>query len=358
MNFKQLTFAREFRGLSQTELSKEIDGLSQSNLSKFEKGLSTLSEQLQNKIIDYLGFPKEFYNERIYNVLESPHYRKKSLITKSEITNFEQRCKIIGYLVDEMSDALEWPEFRLSPLNVEDGYSVKKIANFARKQLKLDSDVAVRNIFSLLENSGIIIYEIKALEKFDGISFVSKRGYPIIIVNKSFSNDRKRFTIAHELGHLLMHDERNFVISDFKTEKMKEAEANQFASEFLMPENEIRNSLYGITLKDLAPLKRYWLTSMASILRRSYDLKCIDENKYKNFNIEFSRLGYKKKEPIEVFIDEPRVFKKGYDLFVKELGYSEDDFSKAFKLPKEILKEIFSFKPEPKVLSLNRISVL
>ena len=53
MNYKQLTFAREFRGYSQTELSSKIQGLSQSNLSKFEKGLGVLSEDLQKKIIDF-----------------------------------------------------------------------------------------------------------------------------------------------------------------------------------------------------------------------------------------------------------------------------------------------------------------
>ena len=55
MNHKQLTFAREFKGYSQTELSNKIQGLSQSNLSKFEKGLGVLSEDLQKKIIDFLG---------------------------------------------------------------------------------------------------------------------------------------------------------------------------------------------------------------------------------------------------------------------------------------------------------------
>ena len=54
MNHKQLTFAREFKGYSQTELSNKIQGLSQSNLSKFEKGLGVLSEDLQKKIIDFM----------------------------------------------------------------------------------------------------------------------------------------------------------------------------------------------------------------------------------------------------------------------------------------------------------------
>src|SRR5690606_5820245 len=100
--------------------------------------------------------------------------------------------------------------------------------------LRLNSDEPVKNIFSLLEKNGIIIYELDTIEKFDGVSFVTKEGYPVIIVNKNYSNDRKRFTIAHELGHLLMHDDKNFPISEFRTDKIKENEANVFASEFLM----------------------------------------------------------------------------------------------------------------------------
>lgn len=358
MNFKQLTFAREFRGLSQTELSKNIEGLSQSNLSKFEKGLSTLSEQLQEKIIEFLGFPKDFYNKRIYNVLENSNYRKKSVITKAEILNFELRCKLIGFLVDEMSETLDWPEFKLDPLNVEDGYSVKKIAIHTRKLLNIDPEDPIKDIYTLLERAGIITYEIEANEKFDGISFTSKNGYPIVLVNKSFSNDRKRFTIAHELGHIIMHNERNFILPDYKTDKIKETEANQFASEFLMPESEIKNSLLGITLKDLTPLKTYWLTSMASILRRALDLGCIDKNKYTNFNIELSRLGYKRIEPVNVYIDSPTVFKKGYSLFKSELGYSDEEFAKAFNLPIEVINEIFNQNKPTKIISLNKIQVI
>ena len=62
MNFKQLTFAREYRSLTQTELSEAIKGLSQSNLSKFERGIGTLSDQIQSRIIEYLDFPIEFFS--------------------------------------------------------------------------------------------------------------------------------------------------------------------------------------------------------------------------------------------------------------------------------------------------------
>ena len=339
MNHKQLIFAREFRGYSQTELSNHIQGLSQSNLSKFEKGLGVLSEEIQKTIINFLDFPEDFYNRKINSVIENANYRKRATVSKSKILKFENKCKIIGYVVDELSESIEWPDFTLSPLNVEDGFSPEYIAIYTRRLLKLNNDEPVKDIFSILESSGIILYEINEDEKFDGVSFITDKGYPIIIVNKNFSNDRKRFTIAHELGHILMHNENNFPISSFRE---KEKEANQFASEFLMPENSIKNSLRNLRLNELGNFKNYWLTSMSSIIRRAKDLKCIDDYKYKYFLIEMSRNGFTKKEPIEVYIDKPTCLKNAINIFKTDLAYSFEDFSKYTALPNDIIEVIFN----------------
>jgi Zn-dependent peptidase ImmA (M78 family) len=339
MNHKQLTFAREFKGYSQTELSNKIQGLSQSNLSKFEKGLGVLSEDLQKKIIDFLGFPEDFYNRKINTIIENANYRKRATVSKTKILKFENKCKVIGYVIDELSESIEWPDFKLAPLNVEDGYAPEYIANYTRRLLKVNVDEPIKNIFSILETAGIIIYEINDDEKFDGVSFITDKGNPIIIVNKNFSNDRKRFTIAHELGHILMHNENNFPISSYRD---KEKEANQFASEFLMPENYIKNSLRNLKLSEVGNLKSYWLTSMSSIIRRAKDLKCIDDNRYKYFLIEMSRNGFTKKEPIEVFIDKPTCLKNAINLFKTDLAYSLEDFSNYTALPKDIIDELFN----------------
>ncbi len=339
MEHKQLIFAREYRGLSQTDLSENISGLSQSNLSKFEKGFGVLSEEVQSKIIKFLNFPSDFYNRKINSIIENANYRKRATVSKTVVQKFENKCRLIGYLVDEFSTSIEWPDFTLSPLNVEEGFSPKYVANYNRKLLKLSKDEPVKNIFSMLESHGILIYEIDEIEKFDGVSFISDKGFAIIIVNKNFSNDRKRFTIAHELGHILLHNENNFPISLYRD---KEKEANEFASELLMPENEIKNSLKNLKLSDLSDLKRYWLTSMSSIIRKAKDLNSIDENRYKYFMIEMSRSGYNKKEPIEVFIDKPTAIKNAYALLKNELSFNMDDFVRFTALPCDVIDEIFT----------------
>lgn len=346
INYKQLTFAREYRGYTQTELAKQISGLSQSNLSKFEKGISILSDELVEKIINFLNFPIGFFNKSISNAVENPHYRKRSTLNQKVITDIESRIKIIGYIVDQMTESIEWPEFNLDTLNLDDGFSVENIARHTRKSLGLKPNEPIMNICQLIEKHGIIIIELENItEKFDGASIKTDNGTPVIIINKQFSNDRKRFTIAHELGHMIMHILGGFPIPDYRDSKEREKEADKFAAEFLMPESEIKKSLYGIKLSSLAELKRYWLTSMSSILRRAYDLGCIDKDRYTYFNIEMSRLGMKKNEGVNVNIDVPTLFESGYKMHKNELDYSDDELSQGFCLPVDVIRDFCNPMP-------------
>lgn len=337
INHRQLIFAREYRGYSQTDLASQIKGLSQSNLSKFEKGIGLISDDLFQRIINFLDFPEKFFTEHIVNNAENAHFRKRANLSKKEILMIENSTKLIGYIIDQMSLSVEYPNNLIRSIDVEEGFSPETIAKFIRKNLGLQ-DNPVRDIIGLMEKNGIIVVELETnCEEFDGVSFMTDNGYSVIIINKSFSNDRKRFTIAHELGHLIMHS--TSLIPDYRN---KEDEANKFASEFLMPEIAIKNSLHRLRLSHLTDLKRVWLTSMASILRRAKDLGCISLEKYKNFNIEMSRNGYRKNEPVNVYIDEPSIFSKAYKLHKEELNYSNEELSNAFSLPIDVIHKFFN----------------
>lgn len=334
INYKQIIFAREYRGYSQTELASKIVGLSQSNLSKYEKGIGPLSTDVLNRIIDFLGFPTDFYEKKISNIAENAHYRRKKGMTKNERSQIDLSNKLLGYIVDQMGESVEFPDMSFRMIDLEDGYTPETVAQYTRKYLGL-KDEPVRNIFSLLERNGIIIIELDYdVDLFDGVSFLTDGGYYVIIINKNFSNDHKRFTLAHELGHLIMHTSNEFLISEYRD---KENEANRFASEFLMPSDAISNSLRGLKLQYLVELKRYWLTSMASIVRRAKDLKCITNEKYKYFSIELSRRGYRKSEPVNVYIDMPNMYNEAYKLHKNELEYSNEEMATAFSLPIDVL---------------------
>lgn len=350
-NYKQLTFAREYRKFTQSQLSSQISGLSQSNLSKYEKGIGFLSNEILLKIFDFLNFPNEFFQLKINNVIENAHFRKRASTKKTEKSEIEYNSRLFGYIIDKMAETIDFPEFTFKMFDLEDGYTPKEIALYTRKNMGL-VDQPVDDIFKLIENRGIIIYELDCdIDSFDGLSFITDAGNPVIIVNKAFSNDRKRFTLAHELGHVIMHLD---IKNSYTNTRNIEEEAHIFASEFLMPENYIKNSLRYLRLSDLIDLKKQWLTSMSSIIRRAKELECIDSSKYQYFNVELSRKGYKKREPIPVFIDEPSLFYTSFKMHKIDLGYSEADLSNALKLPLDVIQKFTKFEGvKPKFKLIN-----
>lgn len=112
----------------------------------------------------------------------------------------------------------------------------------------------------LLERAGIIITIRFGVPEVDAIAQVVPELPPMIFVNQDAPMDRLRFTLAHELGHLVMHA--------FPHPELEE-EANRFAAEFLMPVANIRTQFAQVSLPVLAMLKKVWRVSMAALLQNA-----------------------------------------------------------------------------------------
>lgn len=115
--------------------------------------------------------------------------------------------------------------------------------------LKLPVDVK-----KAAESLGIKVVE-KSLEDDVSGMLIMDNGQGTIVVNEHHHPNRKRFTIAHELGHYRMHREPSGIFVDSKAvfyrdkDSMgatKEVEANNFAAELLMPEEAIRKILKSV----------------------------------------------------------------------------------------------------------------
>ena len=241
-----------------------------------------------------------------------------------------------------MSSYLEFPDTKLRSIDLDDGYSPEDAAQYARTFFRL-GDRPVDNIISLLEGHGVIVVERDfGTDDFDGVSFITDNGFYVTVINKSYSNDRKRLTLAHELGHIIMHLDPSFIILPHRD---KEKEAYRFASEFLMPKAHIKPSLRNLRVSYLGTLKSYWLTSMASIIHRAYDLGSIDKDRYTYLNIELSRNGFKKREPINVMIDNPTLLEEGYKILSNDLHFSTECLSDIFCLPQDVINDIYTQDP-------------
>lgn len=202
----------------------------------------------------------------------------------------------------------------------------------------------VKNLTNIIESHGAIVLKTDLFtDKIDGLSTISEKGTRIIMLNRRKSNDRQRFSLAHELGHLVMH----FDMHDYPEEI--ESEANRFASELLMPASQIRNSLRSLTFEKLGDLKRYWMVSMRSLVRRAHDLDLMNQRQYRNFQINFSRKGILRSEPIQISEEKPSILNQILSIYINELEYSLSDIARVVRLNNKEFVERFVEKKETKL---------
>lgn len=140
--------------------------------------------------------------------------------------------------------------------------NIRKFADEFRKE---NQSFNMRNIVKDLENCiesfGIKVFysDMSAFDYPDAVSGytrVNDRNKPEIVVNSNHVEGRRRFTMAHELGHILMHwnwpkqqlnkNDVSILYRDENSEILSnevEREANEFAAQLLVPLNVIENVL-------------------------------------------------------------------------------------------------------------------
>ena len=338
-NHEMIVLAREIRGMTQTELARLAPSATQGNLSRMEKGRLSISENVLEEIAEALNFPKSFFfQENVKTPISDFYYRKRVTIPKKKLSRLEAAMDLIRIGLDKLFADIELPPLSIPHLDTESGVSAKEAARKIRGVLNLRKG-PIKNLVGLLEQSGVVVFPIKSdSDKFDGITLFTDDRHVVIFLNRNLPNDRKRFTLAHELGHLTLHLRAPF---DEQSDRVKEDQANQFASEFLMPELDIRNDLAGLTMTSLSALKSDWQVSMKSLIYRAQTLRIISERRAQNLYIELSRLGYVKIEPGFVEFDEPRVVRKAIQLLKEELNYTNEEIAENLSLSLPDFLELF-----------------
>lgn len=139
------------------------------------------------------------------------------------------------------------------------------------------------NLITLIEDVfGVDVAVVELGEGFDGLA-VSSEDVKLIVLATSHVPARQRFTLAHELGHLLAGDNHDIhldrdVYSKAQARDPSEMRANAFASAFLMPESELRAAvgLTGLTEREFAVLACDLLVTPSALAYRLLHLRLID----------------------------------------------------------------------------------
>lgn len=296
---ERLKRARAAAGLSMQALGKQA-GVSAPMIQKYERDESMPSSSVLLKLATALNVRTEFFFRPTKITLSGVEYRKKSN------TPHKVLDRITADVLDQAERWFElknlWPEFPVPtfslpnnlPERVDSLEAIEQLSEEIRSEWQLGLD-PLPDLIDLLESKGILVILTTAeqADKFDGLQArVEKQ--PVLVVSSLWPGCRQRFTLVHELGHLLLHGRLS---ADLDEEKA----CNRFASSFLLPAVGAREHLgtkrIKVDWKELDFLKHEYGLSMASILYRCKDLGILSEPQYKTLFIKFSSNGWRKNEP-------------------------------------------------------------
>lgn len=326
-NVDMLRLARQRRGFQQTEAAKLL-GIDQSLLSRLENGLVEPREEVITKAAKAYDFPLSFFEQRepIYGAPVSVHpmWRKKADVTARDLDTVVAELNIrVMHLRRFLEGATISNTSDLPRMDIDEFRDPEHIATLVRAHWRVPSG-PVKNLTALVEKAGaLVVHSNLGGTSISGVTFSAPGVPPLIVLNTDQPADRMRFSLAHELGHMIMHR--------FPTANM-EQEANAFAVSLLMPAADIRPYFVGrrIGLALLASLKPEWKVSMAALLMRAHKLKFLTDNQRTYLWKQISARGYRLREPPELDFgyEKPDILGQILKLHLDGLGYSVSDLSK------------------------------
>lgn len=261
----RLTQARVRQGISKTELARGV-GVSPAAIGQYEAGVNSPRSDVLERLAETLEVRPGFFSVgRPLARIDSVNAHFRSL--RSARVSDRQRALSTATLVWELTFALEryvkLPEVDLPEL--APGTSPADAAAALRRYWSLP-DGPIRHLVATAESHGIVIAvrplgEIDAVDAFS-VVIVDR---PVVITTPRRSENvfRHRFSIAHEIGHLLLHAENE------EQSAAIEREADEFAAAFLTPAASMDAALpQRLDLLALDRLGRTWGVSPHSLVRR------------------------------------------------------------------------------------------
>lgn len=281
--------ARSLNGYSQQELA-DLIGVSKQMISKYEKGESIPTSSNFLKLAKSLKVKMDYFFKPSTIELGVINFRKKSSFSNKKQETLEQliRWKLENYL--EIEDLLQIDYSFLNFIEkdiVKSSDDIENIVLKLRNEWEIGLD-PIHNIIQLLEDKEIKVIELYDVEdSFDGLATFVNDKFPVIVVNGNFPVERKRFTLLHELGHLLLNLPEC-------TLKEEESFCNKFASEFLFPKRlvikEFGLKRESILLNELIQVQTKYGISIQAIIYRLVDAGILSENRkaefYKKINFD------------------------------------------------------------------------
>jgi Zn-dependent peptidase ImmA (M78 family)/transcriptional regulator with XRE-family HTH domain len=326
----RITLAREARGWTQQDLAEKIK-IHRANVSRLENGEINVYEDTLAALSTATAFPPDFFKQQSGIVSANAAYRKRDHVAVKLLSVIEAKMNIIRGNIQFITRALDKEAPHLPVYEVTKERSPSQIAALVRKQWNLTEGI-IGNLTQILESKGIIISSFEfGTDRVDSRNLITDDHHPIIFLNKNLLGDRLRYSLAYELGGLVMH---TFFPVDTSRDLSKEA--NQFAAEFLMPKEDILKDFEGgLTLSKLAELKLKWKVSMISLLYRADDLGLLTPNQKRYLLQQFNERKIRRREPLEldIEIEQPSLLRNLINHYIKEYEIGIKQMAAFFAIP-------------------------
>lgn len=331
--------ARKLNGLSMQEVASELN-VSKQMISKYEKGFSIPSSSKLIKLSKLFNLKIDYFFSALKIELGEVNFRKKSTFSmkKQDALKEQIKIKLENYLYIEDCLSINFSfENPLKGLKINHEYDIVNAVKKLRDEWEIGFD-PIHNLIQLLEDQKIKIIELADVdEKFDGLASLVDKKYPVIVLNKNFHVERKRFSLLHELGHILLDISEE---CDMKEEDV----CHKFASEFLLPRKTIIEEFGGkrkhISLSELISFQEKYGISIKAIVYKLKDVGILTENQHSSF---YKRIRYNRS--LEREIDQSRFKTPEYSdrferLVYRALAQENISISKASALLNEKLEVV------------------
>ncbi|MDZ4702324.1 MAG: XRE family transcriptional regulator [Saprospiraceae bacterium] len=319
----RLKLARKMAGMSLQDLSNVLGNkVTKQALSKYEQGDMNPTSEVLLSIAKTLKLKPDYFLKKKSLELGQVQFRKRAALPKKEEDALVERVRDYVERYIELEEILNVQSAFVNPL---EGFEIREKADVEKAAIKIRKawnlgDNPISNISEMLELNGIKVMQIHDVDSVDGLAAFTSTGIPIVVVNKKGKPiERIRFTIIHELAHLLL----NLSVLE-GNHKIEEEWCHFFSSCFLIPSHMLRKMIGEgkrtyIYIDELIKIKEYYGISIRAIVHRLRSLEVITNNYYQRWVVYISKTYGAKGEPGEYKGEEAS---KSFDLLIAR-GLSE-----------------------------------
>lgn len=293
---KRLKSARAASGLSLRALSDAMGNtVSAQAIGKYERNEDMPGSTVLISLADALAVSVDFLISDDELELEGVEFRKSASASVKEEATIEAKTlgRVEKYLAIEgllNLPSQEWDQPQGAPYWVADPRDAEDAARNLREAWLLGKD-PIPKLSELLEEHGIKVFSLE-IDQIDGlaakINRKDRRSGRVIMIKKNTWSERKRFTLAHELGHIVLNP---------GPECDAERAANRFAGAFLIPAEVLRQEIgtkrRDISIGELIGLKDRFGVSIQALTYRCKDLEIISQATFGRLFAIYKKRGWR-----------------------------------------------------------------